>query len=1032
MSDATTQGEALIAVEVEGSSSSYNVVAESLSQPLTQPQQPAVASGSSTSTTQHRRWDSFGSMAEGLPTVPASFGRTNDQAASLSHRRNMSSQGSFSASGSGFTSSSHNFSSSSQASTSTAPTSYSSSSSPIFSAEQYKPAASSPLMRSISEDHNIFAHAFQEQQSLSTLSPALHQSSVPEDGIATDDGAGPSNRVTPSVQPQHGFTFPARSPGPVSGSSSPHPSLRPRVHGRKESFGKALMQRLTSSKAVQRLRNSSTSSSRSRSGTHSPSASLANATINTLTAPHFASHHSRIRSDSAPEAWNRRPQQDDGELVPSDDASNRSSSFRTGASKARSSFTSSLIRFRKGKNKRHTDGTNTPTNTSLLTASRPQPSRVHSLFGRIEHASTTENGTSNADDPSSTVRTSGAATSSTLRRPALLQPHRHTSPLASSTVAVASGSILEPVQRSISPEPPRRNFFDELLPREIKLRIFASLIEAIMEDCQADSSSKRKTKRLAPQDAPLSQLASIGRVSKGWASLTLDGQLWGNLNFSPFDGAQFDAMLRLSASVGSFLRHLNLAGLTNLPSHAFMSIVKSSLTTCSSPSSQSFVGASLRSINISHCQTISEDALIRALRCCPSLRSLTARNVSSMSNAVLMAVAETADNLQELDIGGNSGVTGHGVEMVVTSCTQIRVLKISGASAIHHDLMRILGEKATQLEVLDLSYCRSLDDDAFLAYLATTDMTSANLPKTFSFVPSQRSARDPFVQLQGVYRRITNLRSLSISGCRRISDRACALLAGAVPKLEIFQAANIGPTLQDAGVAALLDSTPHLKQLDLDGALELTDEIIEALVLHDTRGGCKLTHLVISHAINITAEALLELVNRAPQLVHLQADDTRAGDVLAREFTRLMRHRHRSCAYLSMVDCRGLSKATAQELAGSGTTRPRTGKEGHAYRHFGYDEDGRYRNNGGPPLLQEFDEHRVTLKSFWGWQAVDARAQAVRKGRARRNARTRSAHNGSGNNSDDEDGSTSRLGRFAALLLTAGEDAENAAGCAVM
>lgn len=191
--------------------------------------------------------------------------------------------------------------------------------------------------------------------------------------------------------------------------------------------------------------------------------------------------------------------------------------------------------------------------------------------------------------------------------------------------------------------------------------------------------------------------------------------------------------------------------------------------------------------------------------------------------------------------------------------------------------------------------------------------------------------------------------------------------------------------------------------------------------------GSQLSHLVLSHITRIPASDLLTLVRHCPKLTHIEVDDTRANDALLNEFVLLARKRHKKGAFVSLVDCRHLSKESNSDVFSRGNARARNGQIGSAYSGFLYEgniaratrmakdqreDDGversgptlpsslnllarrhvgngngvveRNRSGEGACIPNDFDENLVVVKSFWGWQAVDERVRAWRKTEAKR------------------------------------------------
>ncbi len=908
----------------------------------------------------------------------------------------------------------------------------------------HKPTTSSPLASSSARQQpDVFEDAFRRQM----ISPLDFNDLA----SAAENATAAATVTIVAREDPAPFAFPTHSPLVTPSFLPPgHAVDLERVNQlaqsrRTFSFGKTLMSKLSHSKPARRFRKGTgspstfTSVSASpiapRSGFASPASAYSGyeAYRPVLMGPSTSFHHTRVRSDSAPEVWS-------GHGAASDAARQRTEGRRIGHRLRPSlpgSRLGSMMNVHLLRRSKRTDtpdaGTRTPQPvTSALSASRPASDAPSPALSPAEVQADTVPVSTTIVTHAEDTRVYPSA-SATRREPVLLRQRAPPATVAAQTAASAAGAVFDP-RRASSALTHRRNLFDQMLPRELKLLVLRAVIAAVIDE--RERSPKYRSARHEPHHAALQQLARLARVSRTWASLVLDGQLWSSLAMDEFEGADYAAILRLSAATGCGLRHLRLRGMGNLSSATFLELIAN---TVHAPlaGAEAFNGSSLTALDISHCAMLSEDALVPALRCLPALRSLTARSVPSLSDTAVCALAEAASGMEELDLSDNAQIGERGLRSVADSLPHLRVLKISGARGISADFMAQLGQHAAGLEVLDVSYCKCLTDD-MLAALVSTEVRPDVAPSTpafFSLLPPHRVAADPFASVEGVYRRVSKLRAISVTGCRGLSDRACAWLAGSVPRLEVFEAAGIGPAMRDAGIVALIESAPHLQKLDLDGALELTDAVIDSLLSHDTRGKCEITHLVLSHANRITPEAWSELVASCPALCHLEVDDTRAGDAVAREFIESARRRRKCNAYLGMVDCRGLTKPTAMDLLASGESRPRAGKVGHAYRHFDYDVCGDTSGKKSePPTLKELDDSRVVVKSFWGWQAVDARSEAMRKtkGRRRRPARPTDDDRARASSSDDDEGQGTRLSRLTTLLLTGGDEADNAASCSVM
>ena len=242
---------------------------------------------------------------------------------------------------------------------------------------------------------------------------------------------------------------------------------------------------------------------------------------------------------------------------------------------------------------------------------------------------------------------------------------------------------------------------------------------------------------------------------------------------------------------------------------------------------------------------------------------------------------------------------------------------------------------------------------------------------------SREAGRDPN-DLTKHRRRITRLRHLNLSSCALLTDTALTHLAHAVPKLEILELASIGAELRDDGLIHLLKTTPFLRRLDLDEACDITDDTLAAITpdisdlgstnVNPPQPGCLLEHLTLSYAVRISNDAVMALIRACTYLKHLEVDSTRVSGATVKEFVRLCRKRQSTNAGIVIVDCRGVSENTVKEL--STITRTRMGWRSWEARTLQYLDA---RDNESLGVGQdECDEKRVTLKSFYSWQTVDA------------------------------------------------------------
>jgi len=318
----------------------------------------------------------------------------------------------------------------------------------------------------------------------------------------------------------------------------------------------------------------------------------------------------------------------------------------------------------------------------------------------------------------------------------------------------------------------------------------------------------------------------------------------------------------------------------------------------------------------------------------------------------------------------------------------LKELRLSGLKMVTDSMMAALGKAALYLEVLDLSYARQLHNSALEAFVACDEYEDDVETVTVASRDLGRESNDA----GKLKRRVTQLRHLVLSSCLLLTDMACSNLAFSVPKLEFLELAGMGAGLKDDGLVRLLSNTPYIRRLDLEDAIGITDDVLTTITPYigaveakaGKQPGHVLQQLIISFATNISDSAFLALIRNCPRLTVLEADSTRMGSIVLKEFVHLSRQRKAINAKIVAVDCRGISESFVKEL--SPMTRPRLGWRAYGARKLlyldardGIEEDLKIGQD-------ECDEYRVVLKSFYSWQTVDA-VKAAREKRKKSTSR---------------------------------------------
>src|SRR5258708_254297 len=215
----------------------------------------------------------------------------------------------------------------------------------------------------------------------------------------------------------------------------------------------------------------------------------------------------------------------------------------------------------------------------------------------------------------------------------------------------------------------------------------------------------------------------------------------------------------------------------------------------------------------------------------PLLESSVLKGMPAVTNEICEILFQHCPRLVSLDLSRCKNLTGAGIRSFVSSAvTRAKLLpliemRLSGLKSITDSMMSALGKAAPYLEVLDLSYCRDLHNSSLDAFVACSeDFTLDSISLT-----ARQAGRNPN-DGRRYRRRITRLRHLSLSSCTLLTDIACSHLAYAMPQLEFLELGRIGGDLKDDGVIRLLETLPNIRQLDLEDAIELPDEIGRAHV----------------------------------------------------------------------------------------------------------------------------------------------------------------------------------------------------------
>ncbi|KAJ6486102.1 RNI-like protein [Mycena vitilis] len=577
--------------------------------------------------------------------------------------------------------------------------------------------------------------------------------------------------------------------------------------------------------------------------------------------------------------------------------------------------------------------------------------------------------------------------------------------------AATAADIFEPIPLFVP------NYFDDVLPRELQVHVMLALIavhegdhaRAVRDGLWTVAKASSSRNKWVGRDKALRELVRFSRVSKSWQALVFDGQIWANLDLRAFPLLPKSLLLRIARTAGSFVKDINVAGHVNLHSGTLIEVTDS--LSALAVSTGCFPFTHLTGINLRGCSAITTRSLHPLLQQSCALERLCLKGLAAVTNTTCAIIGDCA-RLLALDLGRCPNIDAAGVRSLAAKAAlrkedlPLKELRLSGLKYVDDNMMAALGRAAPYLEVLDLSYVRQLHNTAVEAFVAC-DEEDEDVENGFRIVRlNAREAGRSIDESNKYWRRVTRLRHLSLSSCLLLTDATCSHLAHSVPALEYLELAGIGSSLRDEGIIRLLNTTPRLKRLDLEDASSITDSVLATLTPAppdetedaDPAPESPLEHLIISGALEVSDDALLALIRGCARLTVLEADNTRMGPVVLKTFIRTARRRALQDPKIVAIDCRGFGEVLLKDLAVH--TRPRLGWRAHGARGLGFLDA---RDGAAEDLKvgqDECDPARVVVKTFYGWQTVDA-VQAGRE--KRRKAKTRRAANESAGSSDVDD-----------------------------
>ncbi|EEB92919.1 hypothetical protein MPER_08498, partial [Moniliophthora perniciosa FA553] len=275
-------------------------------------------------------------------------------------------------------------------------------------------------------------------------------------------------------------------------------------------------------------------------------------------------------------------------------------------------------------------------------------------------------------------------------------------------IPVTSQDIFVPIPMVV------RNYFDEMLPRELKLHILASLVYLHEKDYMgiiergewtALKSASAKNRWIG-KDRAIRELVKFSRVSESWQILIFDGQLWSQLNLRSFPVMPKSLLSRLANAGGRFATSLEIPGHTHINSVVLLDMAdKLSAPLGDSLSIISFTGQPYTRLTTKLC----------------------VRGLTVVTNTTCDILGMYNSQITSLDMGRCPNMDAEGIRRLAAAAIgrcepmPLKELRVGGLRNVTDGMMATLGKATPFLEVLDLSYSKYLHNSAVEAFVLCDD-----------------------------------------------------------------------------------------------------------------------------------------------------------------------------------------------------------------------------------------------------------------------------------------------------------------------
>ncbi|GAA6018891.1 hypothetical protein JCM11491_001715 [Sporobolomyces phaffii] len=575
-----------------------------------------------------------------------------------------------------------------------------------------------------------------------------------------------------------------------------------------------------------------------------------------------------------------------------------------------------------------------------------------------------------------------------------------------------------------------KDTFSSYLPVELQIQVMKALLEVCQEDWRRevkDGTWKGVKARERWSDGEARgrrELARVGRVSRAWRRLSLDGQLWrtGPATISVgSDSLTIESVVSLFEESGSYVTKLDLQGFgQSLDRKMFDKVVSGASTSGRT---------NLTSVNLRGCASLPSCSITSLIACSPDLDRVDLFGLAQIDSAHIDLLSTCCVRLAILNVSRcrnlpASSLLALCIHRPGPTTLKLKRIAASALTGMSNEVVVAIFTENPELESVDISFSPHLTDDAFRR-IVTRERSDASLtveqgstltspaPTHPSMQPRHPASRASSASTDTLARFLPALKHLNLSGCTLLTSRSLSHLTDRVPALLHLELSRLSPAFDAASDLApfLASVRATLVNLDLEDGIDLGDDVLAALVGSgsDATPSPLETLILNGCARRVTDGAIRAVIEGSRQLRVLELDGTAVSDETAREFVRRVRERQTQARVdddepedaraavppprvLSILDNRLTGRRLHREV-GEGTVRPRIGYRGYwtraavGFYHDGDESDddrdgddaGR-RSTSRRAALRECDPKRVVVRSFYSSLEVDA-ANAYRRAR---------------------------------------------------